>query len=536
MGATRGRVGTRTSSASFDSSNVNTNDTSNGRSYRGSYGNSDGWSQSRSHSSWHSGEWSRSGRDKNDWQEEKWEWDDYIKMKGSTVDVTLTACDLNDSDIEDLLYHLKTSVGVGGASWKSEMVVNIDLSCNWGITDFGVETQLVPFLEQHPNCHRLKLYKTSIGDLSLSALIDWISDGYVRELHLSDLGRPVSSKVLLSMMRAIKKKGNYPYQNRTSNSKYSKCPLWCRLEHNGVPESEVDDILRRLDKDGFYANVLDKRDTATVRPGVWEDEDAPAVNLVLFRKQQLRIEREPFNPKSKRAASEGQKAKDRERERGRSWQNSWDGTSSTDAWGHDDRMRNHSDAAGSTEATPPIQEQEMEHEFERADVAAEAAVEARIIDPEAVQRAMEIVDACEAPDATVHNNWHRHLMSSPNPEREATRIMRMMMFLTEQQYFGTRVADIVRDEYAVQDAEQQYFGTRVADIVRDEYAVQDADADDVSATVISQPTHILEALLADGDFQDGDVDEDPSQETAEPGDGNAGATKKRSNKISSGFR
>merc|ERR1740117_1685699 len=101
------------------------------------------------------------------------------------------------------MQHLDTLLQQKAERSTGECVVNIDLSRNYGITDAGVVGHLVPFLEHWPVCHRLKLYKTSIGDEALSGLSNWVARGYVHELHLSDLGRQVSNEAVFAMLSVI---------------------------------------------------------------------------------------------------------------------------------------------------------------------------------------------------------------------------------------------------------------------------------------------------------------------------------------------
>ncbi|CAJ1344764.1 unnamed protein product [Effrenium voratum] len=150
--------------------------------------------------------------------------------------------------------------------------MNIDLSCNSYITDKGVEAHLVSFL-QRPACQRLKLYKNALGDPTLKALSSWVADGHAHELHLSDLSGKVTSDGVLHFLKEIHQKQKYPYGK-------GKCPLWLRLEHNGI--SDVDGLLEKAQSLGISVSLVDKHDLARVRPGKG-GKDNVAINLVMFR-------------------------------------------------------------------------------------------------------------------------------------------------------------------------------------------------------------------------------------------------------------
>merc|ERR1719498_984151 len=147
--------------------------------------------------------------------------------------VHLHEAELGDADLKALVKHLDTFMQ-NYVKNHGSYVLNIDLSCNSYISDNGVAVHLVGFLNKWPCCHRLKLYKNTIGDHALKALAGWVADGYVHELHLSDLMGKVTGDSVYYLFKEIHRKGNYPYLNGSR----SKCPLWLRLEHNGIKDVE----------------------------------------------------------------------------------------------------------------------------------------------------------------------------------------------------------------------------------------------------------------------------------------------------------
>lgn len=223
-----------------------------------------------------------------DWEEDLWdegsEWDEYITVKDSTVRVELSGAELGDADLKELMQYLdeymERYVDENGGHYN----LNIDLSCNSYVTDNGVSSHLVPFLQKWPVCQRLKLYKNALGDPTLKALSNWVADGYAQELHLSDLSGKVSSDAVLHLLKEIHRKQNYP----CSNGK-GKCPLWLRLEHNGI--SDVDGLLEKAQSLGISVTLVDKADLGRVRPGgKGKDSKDPntAIHLVMFRPQERR--------------------------------------------------------------------------------------------------------------------------------------------------------------------------------------------------------------------------------------------------------
>jgi len=216
-----------------------------------------------------------------DWPEDKLRWDKHITVHDSSVRVALSGAGIQDADLASLTRYLDVFLMKETAQSGCEFSLSLDLSCNWGISDYGIAAYIAPFLRMWPVCNRLKLYQTSIGDRALGELSSWVADGYVHELHLSDLGRPVSGEAVLQFLWEIHRKGNYPYWNKSGG----QAALWLRLEHNRIRRADA--IVAKGRAEGLSLRVLSKADLATVRPGAASrGKKSPAVDLVLFRLQQ----------------------------------------------------------------------------------------------------------------------------------------------------------------------------------------------------------------------------------------------------------
>jgi hypothetical protein len=257
------------------------------------------WAEGWGESDWKQSDWQDEWKKPQDkWQNQDWgwegaeawdgedgsEWDEYVSVKDSTVRVDLSGAELGDADLKELVRHLDGFMKSYVAKTQGHYVLNIDLSSNSYITDDGVAQHLATFLQKWPCCHRLKLFKNAIGDHALKALSSWVADGYVHELHLSDLMGKVTNDGVFNFLKEIHKKAKYPYVNGNR----SKCALWLRLEHNGIPN--VDDIMKRGQAAGMSLCVLDRADLAKIRPGSTNvrpgTKEVPQVNLVLFRLQE----------------------------------------------------------------------------------------------------------------------------------------------------------------------------------------------------------------------------------------------------------
>mmetsp|Transcript_107011 Transcript_107011/g.345281 ORF Transcript_107011/g.345281 Transcript_107011/m.345281 type:complete len:644 (-) Transcript_107011:48-1979(-) len=208
-------------------------------------------------------------------------WDAYVTTTETNLRADLSGANLCNADLKSFTAHLDALLEWRARCGLSECNMTIDLSCNFGISDAGIAAYLTPFLRKWPTCRRLKLYQTSIGDQALQALSEWIASGYAYELHLSDLGGPVTGSTVFGLFLEIHRKGKYPCS--LSNSQH--CALWLRLEHNGI--QHVDQLVAGAQVHGLSVRILCKTDLYRIRPGCSfvKRQEAPAVNLVLFRSQ-----------------------------------------------------------------------------------------------------------------------------------------------------------------------------------------------------------------------------------------------------------
>lgn len=210
------------------------------------------------------------------------DWDVYVHVQNSVVRARLNSVRLSDADLLSVLTYMNELL-----MWRQFRTysLDIDLSCNSNITDFGVINYLVPFLKKWPHCRRMKLYQTSIGDAALQALSHWVAGGFVHELHLSHLWGQVTGEGVINFLNEIRLRGKYPVPNKRGFS-----PLWLRLEHNGI--YNTNEVVSKLTSAGMSLAVLNKSDLTWVRPGgalqTNPHEQIPQVNLVLFYLQMQR--------------------------------------------------------------------------------------------------------------------------------------------------------------------------------------------------------------------------------------------------------
>ncbi|CAK0854174.1 unnamed protein product, partial [Prorocentrum cordatum] len=211
-----------------------------------------------------------------------WRWDEHIILHARSVRVALCDAGICDADLEPLTARLDALLTDYYTDADTTADPNtdftIDLSRNCGISDYGVDVFLVPFLKKWPFCRRLKLYQTSIGDKALYSLSSWVADGHAHELHLSDLRGAVSGEGVLALLRAIHSRGRYPYRMGARG----RAPLWLRLEHNGIDGPGK--LALRAAAEGLQLRVLTRGDMATTRPGSCSTAGV-AVNMVLFTEQ-----------------------------------------------------------------------------------------------------------------------------------------------------------------------------------------------------------------------------------------------------------
>ena len=208
---------------------------------------------------------------------ESWSrWDCYIRKTGRHFFLNLSDMNLSDGDLGLALQRFRSKI-------THSDVFDIDLSMN-PISDAGVIDYVVPFLADLPWCHRLKLFQTCIGDRALRALCSWIGLGYVRELHLSDLGGGVTGAVVFELLREVCLGGWYPFRNGWG-PEYSA--LWLRLENNNISDTVA--LVSRCVAMDMNLVVLDEACMIRERPfgvgkkGPWSQ--TPAVRLVYFYSQ-----------------------------------------------------------------------------------------------------------------------------------------------------------------------------------------------------------------------------------------------------------
>jgi len=219
-----------------------------------------------------------------------WEDDWRIQFHGNTLTAKVNNARLLDVDLACLLMYLNEMLLERTSSMDEESpetyALDLDISCNYGLTDDGVTGYLVPFLRRWPNCVRLKLYHTSVGDDALDGLKDWVASGHVRELHLSHLSGQVTSPAVLRLLRQIHNGGKYPYRCGS----WGRSALWLRLEHNDI--TNPGEIVQTCQAEGLKVRVLNWTDLQYVRPGSVGKgkgkDSTPSIHLVLFLRQSQR--------------------------------------------------------------------------------------------------------------------------------------------------------------------------------------------------------------------------------------------------------
>jgi len=179
---------------------------------------------------------------------------------GSAIRVAFSDSGLQDADLAVVIQKLESRLQRGGFAGGAEYAVILDLSCNPGISDRGIQAHVVPFLARWPCCRQLRLCQTSIGDESLRALGTWAASGYAYELHLSNLGGHVTADEVLQFFRVICRSGQYPFRTADGH----QAALWLQLAHNRI--RYIDDLLARGRSEGFALRVLEQADLETVRP------------------------------------------------------------------------------------------------------------------------------------------------------------------------------------------------------------------------------------------------------------------------------
>ncbi|CAE7462507.1 unnamed protein product [Symbiodinium natans] len=180
------------------------------------------------------------------------------------IRVELRRQDVCDADLPSLFRHVGLRLQTAGAQTSYAL----DLSQNPRITDDGVTSNLVPFLRQWPQCSSLKLGQTSIGDMSLLALGDWISSSSVTEVDLSQLGGSITSKVVVDTIRMVisRRKALQDRQGATAQ-------LWLCLELNGIEGVEASVT---------HANIWERSCAGWKRHSMCKANKIPVVELSLY--------------------------------------------------------------------------------------------------------------------------------------------------------------------------------------------------------------------------------------------------------------
>ncbi|CAE7884567.1 unnamed protein product [Symbiodinium necroappetens] len=195
----------------------------------------------------------------NSWQR----WYTFTSSDGLMVRVELRGQGVCDADLPSLFRHVGFRLQAAGPSYA------LDLSENPGITDYGVTSSLVPFLRQWPQCSSLKLAGTAIGDMSLQALADWMSNSFVSEVDLSQVGGSITSKVAVdTLQRVISRRRALQKDSCDADAK-----LWLSLELNSI--EGVETALT-------HVNVWDRSCAGWKRRSTCKANKIPVIELSLY--------------------------------------------------------------------------------------------------------------------------------------------------------------------------------------------------------------------------------------------------------------
>lgn len=195
----------------------------------------------------------------NSWQR----WYTFTSFDGLMVKVELRGQGVCDADLPSLFRHVGFRLQAAGPSYA------LDLSDNAGITDYGVTTSLVPFLRQWPQCSALKLARTAIGDMSLQALADWMSNSLASEVDLSQVGGSITSKVAVDTLQRVISRRRALQKDRCD----ADAKLWLCLELNGI--EGVETALT-------HVNVWDRSCAGWKRRSTCKANKIPVIELSLY--------------------------------------------------------------------------------------------------------------------------------------------------------------------------------------------------------------------------------------------------------------
>ena len=195
-----------------------------------------------------------------------WErWFTFTTFDGSKIRVELRRKDVCDADLPSLFRHVGFRLQTAGA----QTPFALDLSDNSGITDYGVTSCLVPFLRQWPRCFSLKLGRTTIGDMSLQALSDWLSNSSVSEVDLSHLGGSITSKVAVETLQiVVSRRKSLQKSMPDADGK-----LWFCFELNGLDSVEAQ---------VSHANIWERTCAGWKRRSTCKANKIPVVELALY--------------------------------------------------------------------------------------------------------------------------------------------------------------------------------------------------------------------------------------------------------------
>jgi len=190
-------------------------------------------------------------------------WYTFTVMEPDMIRVELCRQGVCDADLRSLFRHLEMRLQTG-----RQLACALDLSDNPGITDQGVETHLMPFLRTWPQCHSLRLCRTSVSDKSLSLLADWMANSQVSEVDLSQVSGPITSRAVSNTVRVVVSGRRTTHKNKDIDVK-----LWLSLELNGLEET--------LDV-GPHVNIWERNSEGWKRGAACKANKMPLVELALY--------------------------------------------------------------------------------------------------------------------------------------------------------------------------------------------------------------------------------------------------------------
>jgi hypothetical protein len=269
-----------------------------------------------------------------------------------------------------------------------------------------------------------------IGDRAIDELSEWVADGNVHELHLSDLGRPVKCETVYRLLHRIHTRKSYPYPITSKDGTWHY-PLWLRLEHNGI--TGVDELLQKVEQEGVSLTVVASNNLAKMRPGSRtsggaKKSEVAAVSLVLFRSQELKIRRQMNTRGGKSGMMYSQDATSNTEEQ----------TRVTASIGGPEAWKSLEPTTGRTQKTACTM-QNLLKSRKHADFVADGSMEASVEWGHLPERVQALLGSCvPRGDEVVQRNWIKHLTRARNLEEEASRLLRMTQHLQARMYLPTQ--------------------------------------------------------------------------------------------------